>query len=501
MNQELDESRHRSSVRRTLQCGIASALLLAVTLGAPTTRAEEDTPKSSELLAATLARRMGLTGGLTATQVADRAAATSFEVVSAGADVEAARAAVEQAAVPFAPTLTLSASYTRLSEITPPLIGHLVIAPTAGAGPIAPGTPLDNVPVSITTPLNQFALRATLTVPISDYVLRISQNYVSAKHSERAAELNARAQTLKVRADAKLAYYAWARSRLSVTVAEQTLNQVKLHLHDAQSLFRNGASSSADVLRVESQVAANERLLAQATSLERTGAEQLRTLMHERNTPRWEIGEDLAPALAGGESTDLDSLVARATRDRPEIRAIAETEASLAQQARVARATVFPHLDAFGDVTTADPNQRFLPNQERFDTTWAMGVRLSWSPNEAIGASARGREIEARTNQIAARRGAIVDGLRAELSQAIRAWTDALIAVDTSARSLAASEESYRARRSMFLNQRATSAELLDAELDLLRARLDAIDARIDQRIAKIRLDHATGRDVVGDPT
>ena len=86
------------------------------------------------------------------------------------------------------------------------------------------------------------------------------------------------------------------------------------------------------------------------------------------------------------------------------------------------------------------------------------------------------------------------------MSRAIQGWTDALVAVETSARSLAAAEESYRQRRSLFLNQRATSAELLDAELDLLRARLDDLNALLDQRIANVRLEHATGKDALAAP-
>jgi len=48
----------------------------------------------------------------------------------------------------------------------------------------------------------------------------------------------------------------------------------------------------------------------------------------------------------------------------------------------------------------------------------------------------------------------------------------------------------------LFLQGRATSVELTDAETEMTQARLDAIGARIDHREARVRLDHATGRDV-----
>jgi outer membrane protein TolC len=51
-------------------------------------------------------------------------------------------------------------------------------------------------------------------------------------------------------------------------------------------------------------------------------------------------------------------------------------------------------------------------------------------------------------------------------------------------------------RRLLFLNGRATSVELTDAETERSRAQLEVIGARIDHRIAEVRLAHATGNDV-----
>lgn len=461
--------------------------------------AEEPASRAPETLATMLARRMGIHGGLTATAVALRAAATSHDLMAERREVDSARSSVDAATVQFAPKLTFSGSYTRFSEIVTPIIGNVAFAPTSAAGPLPAGALLVGVPLALTTPVNQATLQAALVVPVSDYLLKISQSHAAAVHAQRAAEMNARALDLKIRADAKLAYYAWARVRLSVTVSEEGLDQVRVHLRDAQSLFRHGAASSADVARVESQVATNERLVADAKSLERVGLEQLQTVMHEHETPSWEIGEDFARALPADESTDLDALLDEAVHARPEVRALIETEGSIAQQRAVARAGIFPSLDAIGTVTTADPNERYIPNQDRFDTTWTAGLKLLWSPNESWTAAAHGRELAARTEEVAQRRASVMDGLRLEVSRAIQGWTDAWVAVETSVRSLAAAEESYRERRSLYLNQRATTAELLDAELDLLRARLDDVNALLDQRVAKVRLRHATGRDVL-DP-
>ena len=49
------------------------------------------------------------------------------------------------------------------------------------------------------------------------------------------------------------------------------------------------------------------------------------------------------------------------------------------------------------------------------------------------------------------------------------------MAIASASRGLAAAEESYRVRRALFQNGRATSVELTDAETERSRAQLEAI--------------------------
>jgi outer membrane protein TolC len=50
-------------------------------------------------------------------------------------------------------------------------------------------------------------------------------------------------------------------------------------------------------------------------------------------------------------------------------------------------------------------------------------------------------------------------------------------------------------RRELFRNGRATSVELTDAEVQWTEAQLDVVSARVDQRVAQVKLLHATGDD------
>ena len=123
-------------------------------------------------------------------------------------------------------------------------------------------------------------------------------------------------------------------------------------------------------------------------------------------------------------------------------------------------------------------------------------MQLSYSPNDIALAGASSRNLTARAASVTAQKQALEDGIRVEVTQARNALREAQAAVESTTQGLAASEESYRVRRSLFRNGRATAVELTDAETDLTRSRLEAINARVDVQIALVRLEHAVGRDV-----
>jgi outer membrane protein TolC len=110
---------------------------------------------------------------------------------------------------------------------------------------------------------------------------------------------------------------------------------------------------------------------------------------------------------------------------------------------------------------------------------------------------ATAREQSARASQVRAQREAAIDGLRIEIAQTTSGVAESDAAVETSRKGLEASEEGYRVRRDLFLAGKATLVEVTDAFAELTRARLEVVDALVMSRIARVRLDHALGRDAM----
>lgn len=467
--------------------GMGRAVLgsaLWITLVSPSAFAGENAPLST----------------LSADNVADRAERTNTEVQLRNADVITAAAQLDQAVIAFFPKLQLVARLTRLSDIDAPLLGYSLVAPNApkAEGPvaIAPGTPLIQVPTRFPVLLNQATFQGVLTVPVSDYFFRLTQAHDAASKSRDSADLLSKATRLKARAEAKLAYYSWARATLTESVVQNAVTQARDHLGDVQKAFDAGGASKADVLRLESQVAQAEQMAARAKNLTEVLGTQLRTLMHGETDEPLRLAEDFSQDLELAQAEPLGKIVAEAMQRRLELKSLSESKAALHKQVQATKAVGYPRVDVLGEVTAANPNQRFFPPEQKFMATWSLSAQLTWTPNDTFSASAAAKAVDAKGLQVEAQRKAFEDALRMELGQAIESRGNAAAAQSTSKRSLVAAEESYRVRRSLFQNGRATSVELLDAANELTKARMDVVAAHIDARVAEVRYSHATGRDV-----
>jgi outer membrane protein len=461
-------------------------------------RATGAAPSSAEAFEARLDRELGVAGGLTSRELARRALATSFDIRARQQELLAAAADADRALLGYLPELTVTASYTRLSDLGTENLGDVVVAPGQPEGALPANTPLTNTPIEITGVLNQYALQGNLLVPVSDYFLRVAPARSAAEHAERAAAGGVEAAQARVATDARVAYYSWVRAKLGVAVAEQALEDAQAHLADSRVAAEAGSASPADVLRLESQVARSELYLVSARSLAAVAEEQVRTQLHDTGEKVLSIAEDVREASAerSGDSqvAHLPELIRQAYQNRPELKALNDNALALSLRARVERAGYVPRLDALAAATYANPNPREFPPKDEFRSTWQAGARLSWNITDVPAARLRAQATESRSSGALNDRSALADRIRIEVRSAAQTVDDSRIALDTTQRGLDAAEESYRVRRLSYQNGRATNVDLLDAETDLTRARLERLNAEVDARVAQVRLDYAVGR-------
>ncbi len=416
-------------------------------------------------------------GGLTADQAARRAVTASPTVRARAAQIDVSIAQAETAELARVPRVAVSATYTRLSPIDP------VLLTPDPAGP------------KFSFSENSYAGQASVGLALSDYLLRYPKLIAAARLGTEAARLGKRTSEVDAAQDARLAYYEWVRARLQTLVADRQLTQIRATLGQVRALAEAQRVSKADLMRVESQEAQIEQLADQLRNLSVLREEQLRLLIGAAATEPLAIGEDIRGDVAAPGLSPLDELMVNATRQRLEFKVFDVGIRAKEKQREAERAGQLPRLSAFAAADYARPNQRVFPQVDEFRFTWQAGLSLTWTLNDALVTRAQDRRFGAEIRELRADRENLERGTRIAVLAAQQAVAIAQRSLATSAKGLAAAEESYRVRQALLAAQRATAVELVDAETELTRARIAALDARVDLRVALAQLAHAVGAD------
>lgn len=455
-------------------------------------------------------------GGLTTAAVASRAVDASPSLQIKQNAIERAAAKVDQAIVGFLPQVGVKAGYTRLSKAAinfgggagvgaanGPAEGQafapITIGPCpGGVGECAldpAGQPLVvTPPFKIQIPLNSYSLSASLSVPISDYILSLAPARKGTLAARESAILARDAERVKVQTDAKLMYYNWLRAVASLLVIEDSLQRTESRLVDVQNLFDAGSATRSDVLRVDALVSSQQAAIADAVAFRRVAERALAVMMNEPLRD-YEVGDDILAAPRDiGELPDLDRLIAEAHAQRLELRALDKAMTGTREGIRATRAGYYPRVDAFADAVYANPNQRFFPLQSVWRGSWSVGVLFSYTINQSVRTKAQVRELKTNERDLVQQAEQMRRGIAMEVAQAYHDRERALAAVELSTRSLASAIEAYRVASENYRLGAATTNEIIDAEGQQVQAALRAVNSHIDLHVATTRLQYATGR-------
>jgi len=443
-------------------------------------------------------------GGLTANEVATRASASSDTIAAKNAELRAAAAAVDSAMYSFYPKLGLKASYTRMSPINASLgTGTVLFSTTAGvptvdaAGHwITPGAtqPVIAEPLAFTLPNNYYSLGATLSVPISDYVLRLSHSIDATKKNQESSELNLKAERQKVEGDARVAFYNWALAIGQVAVTEKSLERTRARLKDTQTSFTLGAATKADVLRMQSLTAGTEASLEAALSFKQLAEEQLAVIMDTRPN-EFVLGEDVLADRSVVPLQSLEDLVKEATANRYELKSMDKNVESMRSAETVIARGALPRVDGFADYTYANPNQRYL-FVYAWKQTWDVGLSASWNVNEVFTSNSSAHETAAKRQALEANRKAMAKGIRVEVATAYTDARRSAAELEAAKRAAEAAQAAYDTEVELFRVGKATTTELIDAEAELVNSLLRLISAHVGARVAETKIARATGRDM-----
>jgi outer membrane protein TolC len=465
-----------------MRIGTAVCVMVLVAC-APVARAEDAAAAPAFDLSAAL--RQGETP-MDASTAAARAVATAPSIARARAAGDRAREVADAAMWAVYPRLDLQASYTRLSDQDP---ARFAFTLTDAMGNSTTMTGTQETPL-----LDQYALQARLSYPLTDLFFQILPRYRAAQDTAEVEGWNEKARAREVDLQAREAFYEYARARAALEVARSGLAQSEAQRRDVEALVTGGTLARVELLRAEAQVAAAKVTIARAEGSVAIARTTLRSLLHQEGESEIGVAEDLmAPAPAVTESKA--DLLAQALRERSELRALRSLADAQDESVSASDGEKLPDLSLDAVYDLGNPNlQRGTIFEREWVGSWALMGILRWSPNDFVVAGARAGASRAERAQTIADVAALEDALRREVARAYEDHQAARAALDAAKVGIAAAEESYRVRREQFRAGAAVATDMVYAEAELRRARLELINAAIDIRIARSRLDRALER-------
>lgn len=442
--------------------------------------------KAFDLLPATAPKD----GGLTAAAAAKRAIDVGHTTHIAAAEAANAERRADRAISLFVPRLDLHARYTRLSEVSPPTQAELEQAGFVQSQGMGTMGSFDFG--AFVGPLDAYSFGAALRVPVSEYFLSLHDHYESAQKLEVVGRLRYAAERDAVAFAARRDYYQLALTIAARQLAEHRVAQLERFTEEIRALVEGGELSSVELAQAQTRLSGARASYARAVADERSAAEALRKRLDFESGVPIGVAEPLT-AKRPVPPTDLAALQQKALRERKEVQALlALIEAHEHTRDGVAGAR-YPTLSLFGNVDVANPNQRYFPLREEFNTSWAVGVELAWSPTDI---AVRENELDDSELELLRAREDL-RGLAARIDvEVTAAYEDALAAagaVETAASAVQAAQEALDAHLALFRAGESTSRQVLDAELDLRAAQLQWVTQMINTHLAKAALEHATG--------
>ncbi len=393
-------------------------------------------------------------------------------LLARGAGVAASLAQIDEARAQQLPQLSFNARYTRADG------GRTIDIPTGdllnpvydtlnrmlaeqGQPPQFPQ--IGNQSIPLLRPREQ-ETKLSISAPLLAPALWAQVDARIAQSDARRAAHEAYARTL-VR-ELKRAYYGAAQAQAQVQILEASEALLAENVRVSQALIDGGKATRERRLRADAELLAMQQQLDSA----RARAAQARRLLNLLRGSE----VDAALELPSPEQLPLDDAQAAATRTRPELRQLEDSQRAAAAAERAARAESWPTLGVAADYGIQGTDYRGDADAD-FGT---VSLVLRWTLWDSGNRRARRAAAAAQSAELAADH----EDLQRRLTLAQRAAVEDLAtarrAVASSSAQLAAADEAFRIAERKRAAARLSQIEFLAAERARREARLSVAIAR-----------------------
>ncbi|HEY9186974.1 MAG TPA: TolC family protein [Ignavibacteria bacterium] len=373
------------------------------------------------------------------------------------------------------PQLKLYGSYLRLSDIDP----FQVTLPS----PIS--KTIEISPVL----LNNTNFKLSLQQPIFTGG-KISNSIDLAEHSYFSSLSSYNQEKNDLITNIKIGYYNILKAIKLLENVKENIIRTENHIKDLKHFLELGQITKNELLKVEVQLYNLKSKEVETNNILSLSKMSLNNLMGKDVNEEFDIDTTITDNI---EINDLQFYLNEAIKKRPEISMINESIKIAEYNKQITLSNWFPQLYLNANYYYANPNQRIMPNKNKFIDTWDVGISLSFDLWNWGSTSRKVEQSEAQIEEAKSNLSLYTNMVLLEVRQSylnIIQLKEELIHLN---KSYEAAEENYRICKDKFQKGYLSSTELLDAEVALLTSKNNYINGLIDYNIAFFKLEKACG--------
>lgn len=376
----------------------------------------------------------------------------------------------------FLPQLKFNAGYLRQSNVDP----YFIIIPFSAQ-------PLQLSEVI----LNNYTFRLSMQQPLyTGGKLLSSKN--SAEFIETSSELDFNNEKNILASNVQVSYWNFYKTIQVKKITDNTVSQTEQHITDTKNFLINGLATTSDLLKLEVQNSnAKLQQLEAANNIElaRVSFNRILGIPLDTKTEPDQDEVNFEPI-----EMNLLSLTNEALNNRIELKSLDYKLKSANENISVIKSSYYPLVSLIGNYYYQNPNLRIQPPVDVFNSTWDVGVNLSWDVWNWGNTSSQVRQAEQTYVQGKINYEQLKESIELEVSQNYLNANYLKERIDVSSKAVEQAKDNYKVTKDKYEVQLATSTDIVDAETSLFQAETNYTNAIVDYRIALIKLYKSIGK-------
>jgi len=392
--------------------------------------------------------------------------------------VVSAEAKVKEFSSQLFPKLSLSANYTRLSEVPP----------------FEVNVPLSPVPIRIQDAiLNNYGIKLSIQQPLFTG-FRLSSLKSAAELNKEAFNIEFTKEENETALNIQNTFWNYYKAKQVVKLIGENLKSLEDHLRDTKSFLANGLATKNDLLKLEVQYS-NVRLmkLENENNLKIVRASFNKALGFNLAAQTEIITKEIQADLT---QYNYDELLSEAMSKREELKALQFRIGASEENVSAANAGLYPSVYLTAGYNYSRPNQRIMPSKDEFKDTWDVSVVMNWDLWNWGYTASQASQAEQQLIQNQTSYELLKENVELDVYQSYLRVISEFDKVDLNRKIVEQANESYRIIKEKYNEQLATSTDLIDAEVSLLDAKTKLTNAMVDFQLAKVKLEKAVGRKI-----